>query len=170
MAQAKEEKRGLLAFWEGFKEGWSSSSATAQETPPPAPAEEVITAADEWDVNELQNAAVATEAIETADERDMPEPAMTAVAAPQEKRGLAAFFEGFKEGWNNPPPASEVEMANEEEAWQNPWTRKKWHEKGTGWEDELPVLSDYDDRIWTDPLNPMVVHYLSSKNVYDNNI
>ena len=107
MAQAKEEKGMLRTFWEGFKEGWNGSSATAQETPPPAPAEEVITAADEWDVNELQNAAVAAEAIAAADERDMPEPAMTAAAAPQEKRGLAAFFEGFcegfKDGWNNPP-------------------------------------------------------------------
>lgn len=103
MAQAKEEKGMLRTFWEGFKEGWSSSSATAQETPPPAPAEEVITAADEWDVNELQNAAVAAEAIAAADERDMCAPAMTAAAAPQEKRGLAAFFEGFKDGWNNPP-------------------------------------------------------------------
>ena len=96
MAQAKEEKGMLRTFWEGFKEGWSSS-ATAQGTPPPAPAEEVITVADE---------AVAAEAIDTADERDMPAPAMTA-AAPQEKRGLAAFFEGFcegfKDGWNNPP-------------------------------------------------------------------
>lgn len=107
MAQATEKKGVLRAFWEGFKEGWNGSSATAKETPPPAPAEEVITAADEWDVDELQNAAVAAEAIAAADERDMCAPAMTTVAAPQEKRGLAAFFEGFcegfKDGWNNPP-------------------------------------------------------------------
>ena len=82
MAQATEKKGVLRAFWEGFKEGWNGSSATAKETPPPAPAEEVITAADEW---------------------DMPEPMMATAEPPQEKRGLAAFFEGFKDGWNNPP-------------------------------------------------------------------
>ena len=114
MAQATEKKGVLRAFWEGFKEGWNSSSATAQETPPPAPAEEVITAADDWDVNELQNAAVAAEAIAAADERDMPEPAMTTVAAPQEKRGLVAFFEGFKDGWNNPPVIERVVTVEEE--------------------------------------------------------
>lgn len=114
MAQATEKKGVLRAFWEGFKEGWSSSNATAQETPPPAPAEEVITAADAWDVDELQNAAVAAEAIETANEQDMPEPVMTAVAAPQEKRGLVAFFEGFKDGWNNPPVIERVVTVEEE--------------------------------------------------------
>ena len=102
MAQAKEEKGMLRTFWEGFKEGWSSS-ATAQETPPPAPAEEVITAADEWDVDELPETAGAAESIDVADEWDMPEPMMTTAEPPQEKRGLTAFFEGFKDGWNNPP-------------------------------------------------------------------
>ena len=103
MTQAKEEKRGLLAFWEGFKEGWNGSSATAKETPPPAPVDEVITAADEWDVDELPETAGAAESIDVADEWDMPEPMMTTAEPPQEKRGLTAFFEGFKDGWNNPP-------------------------------------------------------------------
>lgn len=141
MAQAKEEKRGLLAFWEGFKEGWSSSSATAQETPPPAPAEEVITAADEWDIDELQNAAVAAETIEKADERDMPEPMMTTAEPPQEKRGLAAFFEGFKDGWNNPPACGSgcnKAVYDDDELSENPIYY------------EEPILVPYDDRVWTD--------------------
>jgi len=103
MAQATEKKGVLRAFWEGFKEGWNGSSATAKETPPPAPAEEVITAADEWDVDELPETVVAAEAIDAAGEWGMPEPMMATAEPPQEKRGLAAFFEGFKDGWNNPP-------------------------------------------------------------------
>lgn len=150
MAQAKEEKGMLRTFWEGFKEGWNGSSATAQETPPPAPAEEVITAADEWDVNELQNAAVAAEAIAAADERDMCAPAMTAAAAPQEKRGLAAFFEGFCEGWEN-PPASKTIFINEDDT--------KWEDEEL-WKHKRPVYSDCDGRIWTDPNSPEVLHYL----------
>lgn len=161
MAQAKEEKGMLRTFWEGFKEGWSSSSATAQETPPPAPAEEVITAADEWDVDELQNAAVAAEAIAAADERDMPEPVMTAAAAPQEKRGLAAFFEGFKEGWDN--AKGSVTVTNTDEG--NPWLRTSWLDKDG--DDEYPVLSYYDDRIRTDRVNPDVTHFLWSRGEFD---
>ena len=103
MAQAKEEKGMLRTFWEGFKEGWSSSSATAKETPPSTPVDEVITAADEWDVDELPETAGAAESIDVADEWDMPEPMTTTAEPPQEKRGLTAFFEGFKDGWNNPP-------------------------------------------------------------------
>ena len=98
MAQATEKKGVLRAFWEGFKEGWNGSSATAKETPPPAPAEEVITAADEWDVDELPETVVAAEAIDAADEWDMPGPMMATAEPPEEKRGLAAFFEGLKDG------------------------------------------------------------------------
>ena len=100
MIQATEKKGVLRAFWEGFKEGWNGN--TAQETPPSAP-EEVIEAADEWDVDELPETVVAAEAIDAADEWDMLEPMMTTAEPPQEKRGLTAFFEGFKDGWNNPP-------------------------------------------------------------------
>ena len=117
MTQAKEEKRGLLAFWEGFKEGWNGSSATAQETPPPAPAEEVITAADEWDIDDMPETTMTAESIEPEDEWDMPETVM-AVEAPQEKHGLAAFFEGFRDGWNNPPI---IEVRIDEENLDDDW-------------------------------------------------
>ena len=104
MTQTKEEKGVLRAFWEGFKEGWNGSSA--QEEAPSLAREEVIEAADEWDIDDMPETVVAAESIEPEDEWDMPETVM-AVEAPQEKRGLAAFFggfcEGFKEGWNNPP-------------------------------------------------------------------
>lgn len=104
MTQATEKKGILRAFWEGFKEGWNGSSA--QENMPPLAPEEVIEVADEWDIGELQNAAMATEITESRDA--MPMPAITAAGEnPPEKRGLMAFFggfrEGFKEGWNNPP-------------------------------------------------------------------
>jgi hypothetical protein len=86
MTQATEAKGMLRTFWEGFKEGWNSNSAR-EETTPPTP-EDVIEAADEWNVD------------------DMPATAMTTAEAPQGKRSLVAFFEGFcegfKEGWNNP--------------------------------------------------------------------
>lgn len=160
MTQTKEEKGVLRAFWEGFKEGWNGSSA--QEEAPSLAREEVIEAADEWDIDDMPETTMTAEIIEPADEWDMPETVM-AVEAPQEKHGLAAFFEGFRDGWNNPPPASEVEMANEEEPWLNPWLRKSWFDNDRKWEDEPLVLSDYDDRIWTDPGNPEVAHYLWSK-------
>lgn len=89
MAQAKEEKGMLRTFWEGFKEGWNSSSP--QETPSPVP-EEMLEAADGWDESETA------------------ETVMTAAGARQEKHGVAAFFEGFREGGNNPPPVSEIEI------------------------------------------------------------
>lgn len=101
MTQVTEKKSVLRAFWEGFKDGWNGN--TAQETPPSTPVDEVITAADEWDVDELPETAGAAESIDVADEWDMPEPMMTTAEPPQEKRGLTAFFEGFKDGWNNPP-------------------------------------------------------------------
>lgn len=102
MTQATEKKDvGVLrAFWEGFKEGWNSSSAQ-EDASSPAP-EEVIEVADEWDIDDMQETVVAAETIEPADEWDTPETVM-AVEAPQEKYGLAAFFEGFRDGWNNPP-------------------------------------------------------------------
>ena len=161
MTQATEKKGVLRAFWEGFKEGWNGN--TAQETPPSAP-EEVIEAADEWDVDDMPETAMTAESIEPEDEWDMPETVM-AVETPQEKHGLAAFFEGFKEGRDNPSPASEVEIANEEEPWLNPWLRKSWFDSDEIWENEQPVLSGCDERIWTDPLNPMVVCYLHSKEI-----
>ena len=78
MTQATEAKGMLRTFWEGFKEGWNSNSAR-EETTPPTP-EDVIEAADEWNVD------------------DMPATAMTTAEAPQGKRSLVAFFEGFCEG------------------------------------------------------------------------
>ncbi|WP_314910973.1 hypothetical protein [Cardiobacterium hominis] len=160
MAQATEKKGVLRSFWEGFKEGWSSSNATAQETPPPAP-EEVIEAADEWDVDELPETVVAAEAIDAADEWDMLEPMMTTAEPPQEKRGLAAFFEGFKEGWDN--AKGSVTVTNTDEG--NPWLRTSWLDKDG--DDEYPVLSYYDDRIRTDRVNPDVTHFLWSRGEFD---
>lgn len=143
MTQTTEKKGVLRTFWEGFKEGWNSN--TAQETPPSTPVDEVITAADEWDVDELPETAGAAESIDVADEWDMPEPMMTTAEPPQEKRGLTAFFEGFKDGWNN-PPAYETNSNN------------KTDELHTSVWDEPPVLSPYDSRIYTDPLNVMVAN------------
>ena len=158
MTQATEKKGVLRAFWEGFKEGWNVN--TAQETPPSAP-EEVIEAADEWDVDELPETVVAAEAIDAADEWDMLEPMMTTAEPPQEKRGLAAFFEGFKEGWDN--AKGSVTVTNTDEG--NPWLRTSWLDKDG--DDEYPVLSYYDDRIRTDRVNPDVTHFLWSRGEFD---
>lgn len=138
MTQATEKKGGLRAFWEGFKDGWNGN--TVQETPPSAP-EEVIEAADEWDVDELPETVVAAEAIDAADEWDMLEPMMTTAEPPQEKRGLAAFFEGFKDGWNNPLAygnGNNKAVYDDDELSENPIYY------------EEPILVPYDDRVWTD--------------------
>lgn len=146
MAQATEKKGVLRAFWEGFKEGWNGSSA--QENMPPLAPEEVIEVADEWDIGELQNAAMATEITESRDA--MPIPATTAAGEnPPKKRGLMAFFggfcEGFKDGWNNPPSYGSSNNDEKGELHTNAW-------------DEPLVLSPYDSRIYTDPLNVMVAN------------
>ena len=121
----------------------------------------MIEAADEWAVDELPETVVAAEAIDAADEWDMLEPMMTTAEPPQEKRGLAAFFEGFKEGWDN--AKGSVTVTNTDEG--NPWLRTSWLDKDG--DDEYPVLSYYDDRIRTDRVNPDVTHFLWSRGEFD---